>query len=166
MTPQNGSSMTARNLRGPALTALALGCLPSPVPEAAAPASPESRPVVADPSTSSPTTADGTPYVRKNVPILGGGFVTGVIFSTVEKDLVYARTDIGGAYRWEASSRTWIPLTDGSSREESNFMGIESLAIDPVDPNKVYLAVGTYVQEWANAGAIMRSSDRGKTWQV
>src|SRR6185436_19934014 len=42
----------------------------------------------------------------------------------------------------------------------------ESLAIHPTDPNKVYLAVGTYTQDWANAGAMLRSSDRGKTWQV
>jgi photosystem II stability/assembly factor-like uncharacterized protein len=120
----------------------------------------------ADPSAGGETAADGTPYTWKNVPILGGGFVTGVIFSKLEKDLIYARTDIGGAYRWEPASKTWSPITDGLSRDDANYMGIESLAIHPTDANKVYLAVGTYVQDWAGAGAIMRSGDRGKTWQV
>jgi len=38
-------------------------------------------------------------YTWKNAEIVGGGFVPGIIFSEVEKDLVYARTDIGGLYR-------------------------------------------------------------------
>ena len=105
-------------------------------------------------------------YQWKNVQMLGGGFVTGVIFSPAEKDLIYARTDIGGAYRWEQSTQTWIPLTDHISRPDSNYWGIESLAPDPTDPNRVYMAVGTYTQSWAGNGAMMRSSDKGETWEL
>ena len=47
-------------------------------------------------------------YNWKNVVILGGGFVSGIVFSPVEKDLVYARTDVGGAYRWNPADKTWI----------------------------------------------------------
>ncbi len=104
-------------------------------------------------------------YDWKNVVILGGGFVSGIVFSPVEKDLIYARTDVGGAYRWNATNGTWIPLNDDLPRK-SDYVGIESLAADPVDPNKVYLAAGTYVQSWAGYGAILRSNDRGTTWQV
>ena len=32
-------------------------------------------------------------YNWKNVVVLGGGFVSGIVFSPVEKGLVYARTD-------------------------------------------------------------------------
>ncbi len=149
------------------LTSLVASCLKPPGGEAAT-ATSGARPSepVADPAAGSDTTADGTPYVWQNVPILGGGFVTGVIFSNLEKDLIYARTDIGGAYRWEAASKSWAPITDGLSRDEANYMGIESLAIHPTDPNKVYLAVGTYTKDWATNGAMLRSNDRGKTWQV
>jgi hypothetical protein len=104
------------------------------------------------------------PYVWKSVTILGGGFVSGIIFSPVEKGLVYARTDVGGAYRWNGVDQTWTPLTDEFGRD-SSFLGIESLVADPVDANRVYAAVGTYVKPWAGNGAILRSNDRGNTWQ-
>jgi hypothetical protein len=147
--------------------ALWVGCLKPPGVEASAPSPGAAASAsVSDPVSGTQTSADGTPYVWKNVPILGGGFVTGVIFSRLEKDLIYARTDIGGAYRWQAATHSWTAITDGFSRDEANYMGIESLAIHPTDPNKVYLAVGTYTQDWANAGAMLRSRDRGQTWQV
>jgi len=104
-------------------------------------------------------------YNWKNVVILGGGFVSGIVFSPIEKDLIYARTDVGGAYRWNPADKTWTPITDHLGRE-SNFLGIESLALDPVDPNKVYLAAGTYTGSWVGNGAILRSNDRGNTWNV
>lgn len=106
------------------------------------------------------------PYQFRNVVILGGGFVTGVVFSQAEKDLVYARTDIGGAYRLNATDGTWIPITDFLGPEQNNLMGIESLAADPTDPNRVYLATGTYTQSWAGTGAMLRSTDRGASWEV
>jgi photosystem II stability/assembly factor-like uncharacterized protein len=105
------------------------------------------------------------PYKWKNVVILGGGFVSGIVFSPAEKDLIYARTDVGGAYRWNPADKTWTPLNDDLPRD-SNFLGIESIAADPVDPNKVYLAAGTYTGSWVGNGAILRSNDRGNTWQV
>lgn len=103
-------------------------------------------------------------YNWKNVVVLGGGFVSGIIYSPIEKDLVYARTDVGGAYRWNPADKTWIPLNDDLERK-SDYLGVESLAADPVDPNKVYIAAGLYVQSFAGYGAILRSSDRGNTWQ-
>jgi photosystem II stability/assembly factor-like uncharacterized protein len=104
------------------------------------------------------------PYDWKNVVVLGGGFVSGVIFSSAEKGLVYARTDVGGAYRRNPTGDTWIPLTDEFGRADSNYMGIESMAADPADANRVYAAVGTYVKSWAGNGAMLRSKDRGATW--
>lgn len=105
------------------------------------------------------------PYVWHNVVIVGGGFVPGIVFNAKQPDLIYARTDIGGAYRWNPRTKSWIPLTDWVSQSESNLLGIESLATDPVEPNRLYLAAGTYTQSWASNGAILRSADQGNTWQ-
>ncbi|MDQ0493281.1 hypothetical protein QOZ95_001439 [Paenibacillus brasilensis] len=97
----------------------------------------------------------------------GGGFVPGIIFNEKEKNLINARTDIGGAYRWDAANESWIPLTDSVGWEDWNKNGVDALATDPVDPNRVYIATGTYTNSWDKQnGQIMRSTDRGNTWQT
>lgn len=105
------------------------------------------------------------PYEWRNVAIGGGGFVTGLVFHPAERGLAYARTDVGGAYRWDTAARRWIPLTDWIGRDDANLTGIESLAVDPSDPQRVYLAAGTYTHERAGNGAILRSSDRGASFE-
>jgi xyloglucan-specific exo-beta-1,4-glucanase len=105
-------------------------------------------------------------YTWRNVAINGGGFVPGFIFNTSEPNLVYARTDIGGAYRWNPATNSWIPLLDWVSFDDWNLTGVDSIATDPRDPNRVYIAAGTYTNEWTSMnGAILRSTDRGNTWQ-
>jgi len=104
-------------------------------------------------------------YRWSNVAIGGGGFVTGLVLHPAEQGLAYARTDVGGAYRWDDAAQRWIPLTDWLGAEDSNLFGIESLAIDPADPERVYLAAGTYLNERAGNGAILRSLDRGRSFQ-
>ena len=105
------------------------------------------------------------PYVWKNAEIVGGGFISGISFHPREKDLIYARTDIGGAYRWNAVTRRWIPLQDWLKRDDWNLYGVESIGLDPSDPKKLYLAVGTYTNSWGGNGAILRSTDQGRTFQ-
>jgi photosystem II stability/assembly factor-like uncharacterized protein len=106
------------------------------------------------------------PYVWQNVAIVGGGFVTGVITHPKAKDVVYARTDIGGAYRLDPKTRKWVPIEDWITKDDWNLYGAESIALDPNDPNRVYIAAGTYVNWWAGYGAILRSKDRGRTWAL
>ncbi|MFJ2029096.1 cellulose binding domain-containing protein [Streptosporangium sp. NPDC087985] len=106
-------------------------------------------------------------YTWKNVRIDGGGFVPGIIFNQTEKNLAYARTDIGGAYRWEQATKTWTPLLDWVGQNNWGYNGVVSLATDPVETNRVYVAAGMYTNSWdPNNGAILRSADKGKTWQT
>lgn len=114
-----------------------------------------------------PTAAGGAatePYLWRNVAVGGGGFVTGLVFHPTTPEVLYARTDVGGAYRWEAAAQAWQPLLDWLGRAEWNFQGVESLALDPADPQRVYLAVGTYTNPDASFGAILRSPDQGRSW--
>jgi xyloglucan-specific exo-beta-1,4-glucanase len=47
-----------------------------------------------------------------------------------------------------------------------NNWGVDALATDPIDTNRLYLAVGMYTIDWdPNNGAILRSTDKGDTWE-
>lgn len=52
----------------------------------------------------------------------------------------------------------WIGFPDW------NLSAVESIAVDPLDSQRVYLAVRTYTNEWATEnGAILRSFNQGRT---
>jgi hypothetical protein len=106
------------------------------------------------------------PYIYGNVAIVAGGFISGIVPDSAQRGLIYTRTDIGGAYRWEAAAKRWVPLTDWVSMKDNNLLGIESIGVDPTDGNKLYLAAGTYDRSWAPNGAILRSNDQGRTFQM
>ena len=117
-------------------------------------------------SVSALNAAPSQPHTWRNVQIVGGGFIPGVVYSRATPGLVYVRTDIGGAYRLDTATGKWIPLTDSLGWDDWNLTGIVSIAADPQDANRVYLAAGTYTNSWATQnGAILRSADRGATWQ-
>ena len=98
-------------------------------------------------------------YTWKNVQIVGGGFVDGVIFHPTKAGVRYARTDMGGAYKWDPDTRRWQPILDFMPYKDLNLMGVESIAVDPHDPKRVYLATGTYTNPSTPNGAILRSDD-------
>ncbi|MFO7180544.1 MAG: hypothetical protein DIU78_017725 [Pseudomonadota bacterium] len=120
--------------------------------------------MTAPPLPPEPEDPNAAGYVWRNVVVGGGGFVTGIHFHPTTPGLVYLRTDMGGAYRWEPERSRWKPLTDALGRDEADFMGVLSLALDPNDPERVYLMTGKYTQSWAGMGALLRSNDRGETW--
>jgi xyloglucan-specific exo-beta-1,4-glucanase len=105
--------------------------------------------------------APAVPYAWRNVTVGGGGFAPGIVFSRAERGLAFLRTDMGGAYRWDAAPRRWTALQD--DEVESNYMGVESVAPDPVDPDVVYLAAGMSAR---GPAAILRSRDRGAHWRT
>ncbi|KAM0493573.1 hypothetical protein ACHAP8_009211 [Fusarium lateritium] len=95
----------------------------------------------------------------------GGGFVPGIEFHPNAKGVAYARTDIGGLYRLNADD-SWTPITDNTATDSTwNRWGIDALALDANNPNKVLTAVGMYTNSWdPNNGAIGISNDKGATW--
>jgi hypothetical protein len=94
----------------------------------------------------------------------GGGYVTGLIFHPTSENVLYARTDIGGAYRWNEATTSWVPITDGVgfSAAESRYHGVESIAVDPNNDQLVYMAAGMYT--FGGNGRLYISSDRGDHW--
>jgi photosystem II stability/assembly factor-like uncharacterized protein len=101
----------------------------------------------------------------KSVQIVGGGFVDGIIFHPTAPGIRYARTDMGGAYRWDDAAHQWQPMLDWVPYKDLNLMGVESIAVDPNDAKRVYLACGTYTNARTPNGAILRSDDGGRTFE-
>jgi len=114
-------------------------------------------------------------YKWKNLPIGGGGYVTGICIHPLEPDLIYIRTDVGGCYRWDKHEAGWIPLMDCFGLEERNFYGIDGIALDRLRPDIVYAACGKYskhklstyypVLQQGECCDVLKSEDRGRTWR-
>jgi xyloglucan-specific exo-beta-1,4-glucanase len=108
-----------------------------------------------------------TAYNWNSVAIGGGGFIPDIVFNTGAANIAYARTDIGGVYRWNQSSSSWTSLMDWVGQSNWGYEGAVSVAADPVNTNKVFVAAGMYTTSWdPNNGAILRSSDQGSTWSI
>ncbi|MFC6086011.1 WD40/YVTN/BNR-like repeat-containing protein [Sphaerisporangium aureirubrum] len=118
---------------------------------------------------STPSSAGTSPerYIFNNVRIGGTGFVSGIVFSQARKGLAYSRTDVGGMYRWDGAAESWTPLLDWVDWDHWGHMGVASVAASPSQANKVWAAVGMYTNGVdPNNGAVLRSNDRGETWQA
>jgi hypothetical protein len=152
-----------------ALASLAVSCVDTSTPvdgdsAPAKPGKPEPIELIADepvPSELLERSSSG-PYAWQNVAIKGGGFVSGIVFSSAVPNLVFVRTDVGGAYRYSVKLERWLPLLDWVGQDAANLLGVESIALDPTRPERVYIAAGTYLT--AGDGYILRSDDYGESF--
>jgi hypothetical protein len=103
-------------------------------------------------------------YTFGNVDIVGGGYVTGIIAHPTAANVRYARTDVGGCYRWNPTTSTWIPLLDFESGANFFDMGCAAIALDPTNAQNLYLAVGMYSESYGTNGQILISNNQGATF--
>jgi BNR/Asp-box repeat len=98
-----------------------------------------------------------------SVVIRGGGFVTGLV---VEGGSMYARTDVGGAYRFDTDNQRWEQMLTTSSvtsdRRSTDYQ-VEALGAAPSDPAIVYMLVGATSADSPGA-RVLRSYDAGRNW--
>ena len=99
------------------------------------------------------------------VQVGGGGYVTGLYVHPQEPFQPWMRTDISGILRWDPSQKRWVKKLLAWPLAKHNQYGVEGLALDPVDPNTVYAALGKYTPSWASNGAIVKSTDGGQSWK-
>lgn len=97
-------------------------------------------------------------YTYKNAPIPGGGYVTGFVFHQKQPGILYARTDIGGTYRFDREQSRWVSLIDHVTGQNLSQSYPAALALDHNDPDVLYIISGIYGEDH---GLLSISGDRG-----
>lgn len=101
------------------------------------------------------------PYEYKNLPIPGGGYVTGFLFSQKHDGYLYIRTDIGGLYRFDFDTQTWKSLTTHVSMFDLSETYPAAIASDVHHPDRLLAISGT---DGSSQGVFALSEDRGETF--
>ena len=101
------------------------------------------------------------PYVYKNAPIPGGGYVTGFLFDKTHPGVLFCRTDIGGTYRYEAEKDRWKSLIDHVTMEKLDETYPAAIAVDGKTEGKIYIICGVDHKE---KGVLAVSEDYGNTF--
>jgi len=102
-------------------------------------------------------------YTWKPIKIGGTGFVTGAISSASNPDLRFARTDVGGFYRWNEGENEWTQLltsdrfSDITSWQDE--AGVESIALGS-DNQTVYAATLNRIYRSTDGGENFSATDR------
>lgn len=102
------------------------------------------------------------PYVYRHLPIGGGGYVTGFIFHPADANIMYCRTDIGGVYRFDYAEQKWVSLIDHVSADDLRETCPISVALDPADPARLFIASG--MRDPDSHGCLTVSEDCGATF--
>ena len=90
----------------------------------------------------------------------GGGFVSGIVTG---KKMMYARTDVGGAYRYNYEKDAWEQLFGFIDEADRGLLSVDAMAIDPTDDNTVYFLCGCAYFS-AEKTVIFKTTDGGKTF--
>lgn len=106
---------------------------------------------------------DDIKYKYKSLSVPGGGFVTGYLFHPKEKNLMYARTDIGGVYRFDFESGHWISLGDFLTEFTHHLTRPLSIALDRDNPDMLFAMCGDTSPNFPNGRAsLLISYNRGE----
>lgn len=103
-------------------------------------------------------------YTFRPVKIVAGGYIPSLVADPTVPGLIYAQTDMGGVYRWEDHEHKWVQLLDFLSPSQYSYMGPSSIALDPTDPNRLYIAAGMYPRP--GCCAFLVSDDRGEHFHI
>ncbi len=98
-------------------------------------------------------------YKYNSLSVPGGGFVTGFVFHPNTKNILYARTDIGGIYRFDFDFNRWHSLADWIT-EYKRYLALPlSLALDESKPNMLYAICGNSRKGFSHGKSALLISD-------
>lgn len=93
-----------------------------------------------------------------SLPQLDAGRVPALAFHPTDRNILYIGTSAGGVWKSVNEGASWTPLTDGQCSLVTG-----AIAVDPVNPNIVYVGTGEFYEATAGCG-VLRSTDGGASW--
>ena len=100
-------------------------------------------------------------YEWGTLKIGGGGFVSGIVTG---KQAMYARTDVGGAYRYNYKTDSWEQLLGFINEDDRGLLSVDAMAIDPTDDNTAYFLCGCAYFS-AEKTVIYKTTNGGETFE-
>ena len=100
-------------------------------------------------------------YEWGTLKIGGGGFVSGIVTG---KDVMYARTDVGGAYKYNYDTESFEQLFGFLTEADRGLLSVDAMAVDPTDDDTVYFLCGCAYFS-AEKTVIFKTTDGGKTFK-
>ncbi len=101
-------------------------------------------------------------YTYNSLSVPGGGFVTGFVFHPRSSGILYARTDIGGAYRFDFASQRWVFLGNWLTEFTHHLAQPISLALDADKPERLFAMCGDAHKNFDRGrSALLVSEDLG-----
>ena len=91
----------------------------------------------------------------------GLGRVNGIGFHPTDSNIIYIGAPAGGLWVTHDYGKTWESHTDSLPT-----LGVSSIAIDPVNPNTMYIGTGDRDGGDSYSYGVLKSFDAGKTWQL
>ena len=121
--------------------------------------------VVSNPSYRSAMQANGNwqPLGSFDVPTNGGGAgrLNMVRFHPTQANTIFVGAPVGGLWKSTDAGATWTVNTDLLPS-----LAVSDLAIDPTNPNVMYLASGDMDAEDAPGVGLLKSTNGGLSWQI
>lgn len=112
-------------------------------------------------STESVDAAENVSMEWGTLRIGGGGFVSGIVTGQRE---MYARTDVGGAYKYNYETESWEQLFGFLTEADRGLLSVDAMAIDPTDDDTVYFLCGCAYFS-SEKTVIFKTTDGGKTFK-
>ncbi|MBR6385147.1 MAG: 1,4-beta-glucanase [Ruminococcus sp.] len=90
----------------------------------------------------------------------GGGFVSGLVAG---KGVMFARTDVGGAYKYNYETESWEQLLGFLNEADKGLLSVDAMAVDPTDDDTAYFLCGCVYFSDART-EVFKTTDGGKTF--
>lgn len=89
----------------------------------------------------------------------GIGRINGIAFHPTDSNIIYAGAPAGGVWITTDGGKTWSTNTDSLST-----LGVSAIAVDPVNPDTIYLGTGDRDGSDSYGRGVYKSTDGGQTW--